>query len=183
MGWFIALLILHVLWMCTWTILLQPSHRKPQALSHLPKQYPYHHQQLYQLHQQQENLLSETTIHSNINKRVKQNDGKNGDRVTTSIHSTIPNIRKIGISLKYNNITEHKINLSNCEKTLRHKFLTVSYVQNIKHNIILSNSSLKKSWNKQYLEIDTIREIPWRESVLQKKYLLSRFESNSEKYI
>ena len=122
-------------------------------------------------------------IHSNIKKCIKPKDVKGADVNTMNIHSKTPNIQKLGISLKHDDITKHKINLSNSEKTVRYKFPTVSYVQKNKHNIILSNSSLKKSWNKQYLEIDTIREIPWRESVLQKKYLLSRFESNSEKYI
>ena len=166
MGWFIALLILHVLWMSTWMICLPPSHRKPQVLSNLPKQYPYHQQQPYQTHPQQDNPLMEMTIHSKIKKYVKQKNVEGVDLVTMSVHSTTPNIQKLGISLKQIDITKHKINLSNHEKTLRYKFLKVSSVQNNKHNSILSNSYLRKSWNKQCVITNTISETSLRESVL-----------------
>ena len=122
-------------------------------------------------------------IHSNIKKCIKPKDVKGADVNTMNIHSKTPNIQKLGISLKHDDITKHKINLSNHEKTVRYKFLTVSYVQRNEHNIILPNSSLEKSWNKQCVIIDTISEIPLRESVLQKNYLLSRIECKGEKYI
>ena len=176
MGWFIALLILHVLWMFTWMICLEPSYRKPQGLSQIPKQYPYHQQPLHQVHPQQENPLLKKTIHNNIKKCVKQKDVKGANKVPMSIHSITPNIQKLGISLKHDDFDKHTINLSNHEKTVRYKFLTVSYVQKTKHNIIISNSYLRKSWNNQCLVIDNMSEILWRESVLQKNYLLSRIK-------
>ena len=181
MGWFIALLILHVLWIFTWTICLQPSHRNPQGLSQLPKQPPYCHQQSYQPQVQRENSLSEMMIHK---KCVKQTDLKSVDIVKTSTNLITPNIQKLGISLKDEDIRTHEIKLSNREKTIRYKFLTVlSYVQNNKHNSLLSKSSLRQSWKKQCLIIDTISETPWCESVLQKNYLLSMIKSKNGKYI
>ena len=122
-------------------------------------------------------------IHSNIKKCGKPKNMRGADTVTMTIHSITPNIHKLGISLRHDDIPKHKINLSNSKKTVRYKFLPVSYVQKNKHNIICFSSSLKKSWNKQCHIIDTIREIPRRESVLQKHYMLSRIELKHENYI
>ena len=102
-------------------------------------------------------------IHSNIKKCVTPKDTKDADIVTMRIHSITPKVHKLGISLTHDDITKHKINLSNSEKTVRYKFLTVSYVQKNKHNIILSNSSLRKSWNKQCFTPNTISETPLQE--------------------